>query len=198
MKAFNLILFSLFLIGTISAAETASPSGGSDKLSNYILAPNDLVSIKVFQEDDLDSKLRISKDGTITFPLIGAVNIGGKSPQEGATVIRNLLAKRFLRNPQVSLTVIEYAKRRFTVLGQVQRPGVYSMPDRDSLMLLQAIGMAGGYTRNADAAKITLKRTSGGKETVFKLNAKNMANQGTATGFEIQTDDVITVGESIF
>lgn len=181
-------------------AGSAKPpeTGGSEGGENYALSPNDLVYIKVFQEDDLDSKLRISKDGTITMPLIGIVKIGGKSPQEAATSIRDMLAKRFLRHPQVNLTVIEYAKRRFTVLGQVQRPGAYAMPDRDSLMLLQAIGMAGGYTRIADPAKITLKRITSGKETLLKLNAKIMASKDESSAFEVQAGDVITVGESVF
>jgi polysaccharide export outer membrane protein len=189
----------LTLVATVAFAQSPSAAAGdSDPQGTYALAPNDLVLIKVFQEDDLDSKLRISKEGTVTFPLIGVVGIGGKTPQEAANTIKELLGKRFLRNPQVNLTVIEYAKRRFTVLGQVQRPGVYSMPDRDAMVLLQAIGMAGGYTRNADPAKITVKRTAGGKESVYKLNAKTMANQGTSSKFEIHADDVISVGESIF
>jgi len=198
VKALYPILLLLLNLTVALAEPPSATPANSDRQTTYMLAPDDLVLIKVFQEEDLDSKLRISKDGTITFPLIGVVNIGGKTPQEAANVIKDVLGKRFVRNPQVNITVIEYAKRRFTVLGQVQRPGVYSMPDRDSLALLQAIGMAGGYTRNADPAKITLKRTVGGKETVYKLNAKTMANKGTAGAFAIQADDVISVNESLF
>jgi polysaccharide export outer membrane protein len=172
------------------------PSSGPE--SNYQLSANDLLKVKVFQEDDLESTVRVSKDGTATFPLIGVVKIGGKSPQEAAKLIRDLLAKDYLVNPQVNVTVMEYAKRRFVVLGQVQRPGAYDMPDRDSMRLLQAIGMAGGYTRIADPGKITLKRTQSGKEEIFKLNAKSMAKGDSKTEFEVLPGDVITVGESIF
>lgn len=171
-------------------------SGGTE--SNYALSANDMVKLKVFQEDDLESSVRISKDGTATFPLIGPVKIGGKSPQDAAKLIRDLLAKDYLVNPQVNLTVMEYAKRRFVVLGQVQRPGSYDMPDRDSMRLLQAIGMAGGYTRIADPGKIMLKRSVGGKEEIFKLNAKSMAKGDSKAEFEVLPGDVITVGESIF
>ena len=179
-------------------AQAVAEGSSSGPGSNYLLSANDMVKVKVFQEDDLESTLRVSKDGTATFPLIGVVKIGGKSPQEAAKLIRDLLAKDYLVNPQVNLTVMEYAKRRFVVLGQVQRPGSYDMPDRDSMRLLQAIGMAGGYTRIADPGKITLKRTQGGKEEVFKLNAKNMAKGDSKTEFEVLPGDVITVGESIF
>src|SRR5947209_2720643 len=56
--------------------------------TDYRLVPNDVVQIKVFQEADLDSILRVSKEGTITFPLIGAVTIGGKTPQDAALTIK--------------------------------------------------------------------------------------------------------------
>jgi len=154
---------------------------------NYILAPNDLIQVKVFQEDDLLS----------TFPLIGIVKIGGRSPQEAARVIQDALAKDYLVNPQVTLTVIQYSKRHFTVLGQVQKPGAYDIPDREQMTLLEAIGTAGGYTRIADPSKITLKRSVDGRESVIKLDAKRMANEN-GSAFEILPGDVITVGESIF
>lgn len=173
------------------------PVTGSNE-SNYVLSANDLVKLTVFQEADLETTVRVSKDGTVTFPLIGPVKIGGKSPQDAAKIVRDLLAKDFLVNPQVNLTVMEYSKRRFIVLGQVQRPGAFDMPDRDSVRLLQAIGMAGGYTRIADPSKISLKRSVNGKETLFKLNAKRMANGDTTSEFEILPGDVITVGESLF
>src|SRR6266853_2192589 len=179
----------------VPRAEAVAPTGTE---SNYVLSANDLVKLTVFQENDLETTVRISKDGTVTFPLIGAVKIGGHSPQDAAKTVRDLLAKDYLVNPQVNLTVMEYSKRRFIVLGQVQRPGAYEMPDRDSVRLLQAIGMAGGYTRIADPSKITLKRTVSGKETLLKLNAKRMANDDVNSEFEVQPGDVISVGESLF
>ncbi len=171
---------------------------GAKTGDNYLVSANDVVDIKVFQEDDLATTSRVSKDGTIAVPLIGAVKIAGKTPHEAAAVIREALAKDYLVNPQVTLTVSEYAKRRFTVLGQVQKPGSYDMPDRDSITLLEAVGMAGGYTRIADAGKIVLKRQTGGRETVYKLNAKKMAGSEESGDFLILPGDVITVGESIF
>src|SRR3954468_24310438 len=90
---------------------------------NYTLQPNDLVQIKVFQEPDLTTTARVAADGTISFPLIGTVGIGGRTVSGAAGTIRSALAKDYLVDPQVSLTVTDYAKRRFTVLGQVQKGG---------------------------------------------------------------------------
>ena len=185
----------LVMLGFVAMCTIASAQANDRKLP---LSPNDLIEVKVFQEDDLQSTLRVSQEGTITFPLIGAVRVGGRTPEEAARLIRDALAKDYLVNPQVSVTVTETFKRRFTVLGQVQKPGAYDMPERDSLSLLQAIGMAGGYTRIADASKITLKRRAGGRETVMKLNAKSMASGATSSSFEVEPGDVITVGESFF
>src|SRR5436853_7284101 len=81
-----------------------------DRATSYILAPNDLVDIKVFQEDDLESKLRISWDGTITFPLIGQVRIGGRTPQQAARIIRDALARGYTINPHVTVTVLSCPK----------------------------------------------------------------------------------------
>jgi len=166
--------------------------------ANYLLSANDLIRMSVFEETDLETTVRISIDGTVTFPLIGVVKVAGKTPQAAAGLVRELYAKDYLVNPQVNLTVIEYSKRRFIVLGQVQRPGTFDMPDRDSVNLLQAIGMAGGYTRIGDPGKITVKRTTNGKETVIKVNGKRMASGEENVTLEVQPGDVISVGESIF
>lgn len=164
--------------------------------SNYRLSANDLVHIKVFQEDDLDATVRISKDGTIQFALIGSARIGGCNVQEAAQIMETALREYIVR-PEVSIRVMEYSKRRFTVLGQVMKPGAFDMPDELSLNLLEAIGMAGGYTRIANPSKVTLKRRVNGAETIFKLNAKTMATDGENKRFEIQPGDTILVGESI-
>ncbi len=197
-----LILCSL-MFGVSLPAQTPTVSPNSDAASvvpqaNYVLAPNDLISIKVFQEDDLETHVRVAKDATITFPLVGVVRVGGKTPQEAARTFRAMLAKGYLVNPQVTVSTLEYFKYRLTVLGEVQKPGSYDFPDRDRLTLLEAIGLAGGYTRGADPSKVLIKRVVNGRETVYRLNAKNMASEGSTAAFEVLSGDVITVAESIF
>ncbi len=198
-------LFRIFPLAAVITIVAALFSGTplraepeSQQPDHYALRPNDLVEIRVFREDDLTSTLRISREGTITFPLIGAVRVGGLSAQAAGAKIRALLAKDYLVNPQVNLTVREYSKRRFTVLGEVQKPGAYEMPDHDSLGLLEAIGMAGGYTRIAEPARITLKRIVDGREKVIRVNAKKMAREGDSGTVEIKPGDVLTVGERLF
>lgn len=163
-----------------------------------MLSPNELVEIKVFQEPELDTIIRIPADGRITLPLVGEIAVAGKTVQQATRLIRDRLEARFLVNPQVRIAVLEEAKRLFTVIGQVQRPGTYRFPERQALDLVQVIGIAGGYTRLANAGRITVKRRVGGKETVIRVDGKRLARDEKAAAFPVEAGDIITVGERLF
>jgi polysaccharide export outer membrane protein len=167
---------------------------------SHVLLPGELIQIKVFQEPDLDTAVRIPGDGRVNFPLIGDVALAGQSVQQATRVIRDRLQARFLVNPQVSIAVLEPAKRLFTVLGQVQRPGTYRFPatDQQNLDLLQVIGIAGGYTRLADSGRIIIKRRIDGSEKIFRLDGKRLARGESGEPFSVISGDVITVGERLF
>ena len=183
------------LTKSTSSATSAPPASIAQ---SYTLSPSDVVQVKVYQEDDLETKVRIARDGTTSFPLIGVIKLGGKTVEQAANLIRDELAKDFLVNPQVTLTVIEYAKRRFTVLGQVQKPGTFEIPNEESVTLLQAIAMAGGYTRLANKGNITVTRSTGGRKTMFSLDVHQATNDPKVPPFIIIADDTITVPERIF
>ena len=163
---------------------------------NHVLAANESIQIKVFNEPELDTSVRIAEDGKITFPLIGEVALGGLTIQKASELIRDRLSKRFLVNPQVSISLVEMNRRLFTVLGQVQRPGTYRFPDHGSLSLVQVVGIAGGYTRLASPSRIIVKRLNGDK--VFKLDGKRMASDAGTKPFIIEGGDIITIGERLF
>lgn len=163
----------------------------------YALQPGDMVQVSVYQEDDLSAKARLEKDGTVLLPLLGKVRIGDKTLEEASTVICDLLGTKYLVRPQVTLIVMEFAKRRFTVLGQVQRPGSYEMLSGESLSLLQAIAMAGGYTRIGAPSKVTVQRKAGAETKTYKLDAGAMSKDQNAKPFEVLPDDTITVGERL-
>jgi len=164
----------------------------------YVLSPNDVVLVKVYQEDDLETRMRIAKDGTSSFPLIGVVQLGGKTINQAATLIRDALGRDYLVNPQITLTVVEYAKRRFTVLGQVQKPGTFEIPNEESVTLLQAIAMAGGYTRLANRGGVTVTRAVGGKKVTHTLDVKLATSDADSKPFEILPEDTITIPERLF
>jgi polysaccharide export outer membrane protein len=157
-----------------------------------------LIALKVFQEPDLDLTARITAAGKVNVPLLGEVAVAGKTASEATRLIRDRLEARFLVNPQVSLSILEESKRLFTVLGQVQRPGTYRFPERQTLDLIQVIGIAGGYTRIANAGNITVKRRAAGKEVVVRVDGKRLARDKNAEPFVIEAGDIITVAERLF
>ena len=164
---------------------------------SYILKPNDYVQIVVFQEDDLTTSTRISPQGNVTLPLIGTVKVGGSTVANSVALIRKMLMDGYIRDPQVAIHIIEFAKRRFSVLGEVQKPGSFEMPQQEQVTLLEAIAQAGGYTNIADPGKVNVRRTINGKESIFIVNAKKMAINSSQQ-FYVQPGDVITVAESLF
>jgi polysaccharide export outer membrane protein len=195
------LIFLALALPPLLAAPTRSQAQTNQALSEsqtYILSPNDVVQIKIYQEEDLETKARISKDGTVAFPLIGLLHIGGRTVPQAVALIRERLDRDFLVNPQISLTIEEYAKRRFTVLGQVQKPGTFEIPSEESVTLLQAIAMAGGYTRLANRSNVTVTRVTAGKSATFNLNPKRPAGESTTREFEVAPEDTITIPERLF
>ena len=196
-KIFAAILALAF--AGIAGADTNSVAAASGTKTNarpdYVLTANDIVHVRVYQEDDLEAKVRISKDGSIVLSLLGSVTVGGMTREKAATMIRDKLGEKYLVNPQVSLDIVEYSKRRFTVLGHVQRPDSFPMPGDESVNLLQAISMAGGYTRLGTGKRVTVQRGQGSEKQVFELNADAMAKDKNVKVFEVLPDDIITVGE---
>jgi protein involved in polysaccharide export with SLBB domain len=171
--------------------------GGSNAQASAIAA-GDLVEMTVFQEADMTTKTRVSPNGAITIPFVGAITVAGASADEAATAIRNRLMKGYFVNPQVTVTVLEFGKKQITVIGQVQKGGTFDIPDgKSSVDLLGAIGMAGGYSRIADPRKITVKRMRNGKEAVTYVDGRAVA-EGKAPNITILPGDAITVGESMF
>jgi protein involved in polysaccharide export with SLBB domain len=200
LRVFGLlcVVCACSVIGANFASAQFSAQQVNISQPSHVLVPGELVQIKVFQEPDLDTAVRIPGDGHVNFPLIGEVALAGQSVQQATRAIHDRLQARFLVNPQVSIAVLEPAKRLFTVLGQVQRPGTYRFPEQQELDLLQVIGIAGGYTRLADPGRIIIKRRIDGSAKIFRLDGKRLARGESGEPFSIISGDVITVGERLF
>ena len=166
--------------------------------SNYALSPGDIVTIKVFREPDLDTQQRIAKEGTINFPLIGILKVTGMSSDQAAAKIAELLDKDYLVRPQVSVSVVTYSKQKFTILGQVASPGSYNIPDEQTLGLLNAIALAGGFTRLAKTSNVTVNRVTNGQAKTIRVDVDKLIKNGSADRILIQPNDVIVVEERFF
>ena len=183
----------------LGVASQTGASGLSALTLAYVLQTSDAIQIYVFNEPDLSVTVRLNADGTIMFPLIGRVPLSGLTVQQAQDLIAKKLGTDYLVNPQVTVTVIDYTKKYFTVLGQVAKPGSYEIPEDGKITLLQAIGMAGGFTRIADPAHLVIKRVTGDKQNkIIKVNVKKLAREDSAEGYPIQAGDTVTVPESWF
>lgn len=181
------------------AQETSGFAGGGD----YMLRSNDLISVTVFGEPDLNVQDRLSADGSVMLPLLGRVKVSGRTVTNAAETIRQLLAADYLVNPQVSIAVVDYSKDYFTILGQVQAPGQKILPPTDRLTFLQAVGMANGYTRLASLRAVLIERKIPGREEVIKVDGKTgrrigSGRNGSNEEIQIMPGDVITVEERLF
>jgi polysaccharide export outer membrane protein len=181
-----------------SSAVSATAINPISAPSGYQLSANDQIAVEVFGEDDLRTGARLNSDGAVSLPLLGSVRLAGLTLNQAAARLTELFGRDYLVNPKVNVTLIGYAKRRFTVLGQVNRPGSYEMPEgsQEGIDLLEAIAIAGGYTRIAAPERISVKR----RDQIMRVDAKRLARSagGTRGSFPIEPGDTITVGESIF
>ena len=140
------------------ASTVMSQQGYSSTLpSSYALRPSDRVSISVFREADLALEdAPISADGRLSFPLVGSLVVAGMTPLELEDRLEELLGSRYLRNPDVTVNVLDYASHLVTVDGQVTQPGVY--PFSPGARLSGGISLARGLTRVASTSDIIVFR----------------------------------------
>jgi polysaccharide export outer membrane protein len=180
------------------AAAAPQSSGGVSAPSGYILSANDQVAVEVFGEDDLRTNARLNGEGNLSLPLLGSVRLAGLTLTQAAARLTELYGKDYLVSPKVNVTLLGYAKRRFTVLGEVTRPGSYEMPEGSpgGIDLIEAVAMAGGYTKIAAPGRISVRRSGPGGDQVLRVDGKRVSKGGGA--FRVLPGDTITVGESIF
>ncbi|MBY0336701.1 MAG: polysaccharide export protein [Acetobacteraceae bacterium] len=150
----------------------------------YRLGAGDRIRVVVFNEEQLSGEVTVDPNGVVSLPLVGNVRVDGRSATQAATEIAQRLRGPFLRDPNVSVQVVQ--TRPFYVLGEVQRPGEY--PYRPGLSIAAAVAIAGGYTFRANQTRIFLTRQ--GAPTEFHL--------AVTPELVIAPGDVVRVPERIF
>jgi polysaccharide export outer membrane protein len=139
------LLLSLAVMFTIQAAAPAAPPPAPNPA--YVIGPNDVLGIKVLGEADLSGTYAVDSDGTIRFPFLDRVPVGGKTVQEIEFALTKLLSDGFLNRPQVSVVITSYRSRSIYVLGEVRNPARYNIEGQTTL--LEVIAEAGSFTPNA-------------------------------------------------
>ncbi len=200
MRSRSLRLLPLLVFGLLaplSGAETPPPSPPAES-TDYVMQPSDLIRVLIFQQPDLLREVRITQEYTITLPLIGTIDLRGRTVRQAEEIIRSLYDKDYLVNPQVNLTVLEYTQRTVQVVGAVNQPGAVVFPPEQKMGLIEAIARAGGQSRIADLKRVRLTRTNAeGKAENQIINVDDMMKGNSNEQYLLQKGDVIFVPERL-
>ncbi len=177
-----------------AAPEAASPAPSTvaPASSTYRLQPYDLIDVEVYNEPDLHRPARLGSDGSALLPLIGTVKLGGMTVAQADAEVTKRYAAGFVKDPNVMITVTQFRKSTFSILGQVTHAGIFDIPEGAHVSILDAISMAGGFTAGAAANAVTVKRVAHGKVTLYKVKAADMAQDPNAV-FELMPGDTVIV-----
>lgn len=145
-------------------AQQDAPAGGGNGApsADYQLGPGDQIRVQVFQNPDLTVEARVSEQGTISYPLVGAVQLGGLTINQAEGRIAGALRQgQYLRQPQVNIVLLQVRGNQVAVLGQVQRPGRFPL-ETNTVRVSDMLAAAGGVTPMGDDTLI-VTGTRGGK-----------------------------------
>ena len=160
----------------------------------YFIGPFDELQIDVFGIDDLSKKeVQVDASGRISFPLVGALEAGGKTPIELAHMIQDGLRGRYIRNPQVTVNLSKTVSQVVTVEGEVKEPGLY--PVIGKMSLLRAVATAKGTTEFSALEEVIIFRTVN-KQTYAALYSLKAIRKGAYKDPEVFANDIVMVGES--
>lgn len=158
-----------------------------------ILGPLDKVRVDVFGVEELTREVQIDGSGRLSYPFIGSIDVAGKAPAEVEALITSRLAAGYVRNPQVSVNLIDTVSQTIAIEGEVENPGIYAAAGQ--LTLLRALALAGGPTEFALRDQVVVFREVGDDRYagVYNLDA---VRRGLLEDPRIYANDTIVLGDS--
>jgi polysaccharide biosynthesis/export protein len=183
-KAIHIFFAILLIVLTVYSAS------GQD----YLIGPGDVLSITVYNNDDLKTKVRVSSNGTIVMPLLGQVTVSKLSISAIAEKLTHLLANGYIVNPQVNVFVDEFRSRKVVILGNVRNPGLIELSGPTTF--LELVSKAGGFDKDAgDSA--TIKRKVDGKDDVTVINLVSLVKGGDMSqNVQISDEDTVYIASA--
>jgi polysaccharide export outer membrane protein len=198
------VAFRAFVVFGLAALMTQSTAG---QVSDYIIGPQDVLSIAVFDQADLGGKYAVELDGSFSFPLIGRVQAAGMTIRDIEAQLKEKLTKGYFKNPQVTVAIEQYRSQNIFIVGEVRNVGAY--PLTGGMTLIEALAKAGSPTPAAGDEVIVVRGGGAGdgsnqippdRETV-RLSLRDLQS-GTATvrNVALQDGDMIYVprAESVY
>jgi polysaccharide export outer membrane protein len=171
------------------------------QVNNYVVGPQDVLTIALFDQQDLSGKYTVEADGTFTFPLIGRVTAGGLTLRSVEEALRKALADGFFKDPQVSVAVEQYRSQRVFVVGEVRTPGTY--PLTGDTTLIEALARAGSTTENAAGEALIVRSQTATidgpilleqpRADVIRVDIKDLQSGRLSQNAQLQDGDTIFI-----
>ncbi|HEX2457001.1 MAG TPA: polysaccharide biosynthesis/export family protein [Vicinamibacterales bacterium] len=191
------LVFAALSVTRLGQATVAAQSTG-----DYVIGPQDVLTVQVFDQADLGGKYTVETDGTFTFPLVGRVKAGGLTLRAFEGELRAKLADGYFRDPQVTVAIEQYRSQRVFVMGEVRQPGPVALTG--GITLIEALARAGSTT-SAASGQVAIVRTpqgtahgplllgqSSGTE-VFRASIRELESGQLAQNIELRDGDTIFV-----
>jgi polysaccharide export outer membrane protein len=196
------LLLSISLLGGAQApTNPPTTSLQPDEIANYIVGPQDVLTVTVFNEPQLSGRFRVENDGQFSYPFIGRIKAGGATLREIGELIRLKLADGYIRDPQVTVEVEQFRSQNVFVMGEVRTPGKYTLTG--AVTLIEALAQAGSTTSAAGNEILILhpKETTKGAPTlpddgdadIVRVNLRNIEGGKLSQNVAIRDGDTIFV-----
>jgi protein involved in polysaccharide export with SLBB domain len=196
-------LFRLPLVALVMLLAMACGRSRSNVVSlpdprpSTTVGPGDVFEVSILGEKDLVKEYRVQPDGTIDFPYLDRVVVRDLEPQQIEELIKSeLVARRILTAPQVTLVIKQYNSKKVSVIGAVQKPG--SLPWTEGMKLIDAISLAGGLTALANGDHVRVTRNISGNQTATTTVSVDDISEGRMADLLLQAGDTIKVDQRIF
>ncbi|MDP8265833.1 MAG: polysaccharide biosynthesis/export family protein [Candidatus Aceula meridiana] len=187
------------LIATLVISIVFCASSVFAQKSDYIIQPEDVLDITVYENPDLKTQTRVSSEGDIPFPLLGNVNASGLTVRKLKDKLTKALEKDYLVSAQVNIFIKEYHVKQVTVLGSVIKPGKYDMFPEKETTVLDAIALAGGFSKIAQINGTRIIRTEDNEEQVIPIRVTDITKKGlNENNIPLNPGDIVFIPESFF
>lgn len=204
----RLVLLGLALVSpqppALSAESAPANKTPSKKAIVYKIRFADRLGVRIFQEEDLNSTPRVDSKGMINLPLVQELRVDGLTISEAERMVENAFREgRFLRKPQVTITVEDYGPREVTIGGSVKIPARYPLPLETSMTLLDLVSKAGGFTDTARGTAVRVTRIQpDGSVTTLVFDVESILKgkkdaRAEDSSLVLEPNDIVYVPERI-
>jgi polysaccharide export outer membrane protein len=186
-----IVLAAAFLIIAISASAFLLGQDVPDAAANdYKIGPNDLLEIRVFELTELNQTVRVSEDGSITFSLLGRIEVAGFTAHGLEQKLASILTEKYVPGgAHVSVFIREYQK--ISIIGAVGQPGMFELIGPTTL--LQAIAQAGGLTAQATNEIYVYRHEADGRQTIIFIDLDDLNSDNRDLNIDLRPKDVVLI-----